>query len=438
MANPSTNEQSVSASTGDEAEDAQVSDTNPVAASSSIGTLLCATRMRMGRDLQLVAEVLHIRYNYLVAIEDGRYEDLPGQAYAVGFVRSYADHLGLDGTEVVRRYKEESAGVRRKATFEFPIPTPDSGVPSGTLLLLAVVFGMIVYGVWYSIVRSDRNAVQLIQEVPSRLAALLGDEGEAFLTEESGSASQVGVTPGGSESGVSNSMAPVLPGAETQVAAVPSPQGVGLASESPVSDDNAENVDTESAQEGRSSDEAPPTTQVAEQSNAEGEAALIEESPPESAADDSSDSIAAGSNDEQEASSDANTDAGTEFSNETTQSAGAPTSVARETADMSPSETEPQQAVNADEVGSPNVVELRAKADSWIQLRDGEELLLTRLLRKGETFRVPERGGLTLMTGNAGGLDVLVNGELMPPLGVEGTVARGVPLDPQLLQAGGG
>ena len=58
---------------------------------------------------------------------DGRYEDLPGQAYAIGFVRAYADHLGLDGDEVVRRYKEESSGVKRKAAYEFPLPTADSG-----------------------------------------------------------------------------------------------------------------------------------------------------------------------------------------------------------------------------------------------------------------------------------------------------------------------
>ncbi len=140
---------------------------------SSVGTLLCATRMRLGKDLQRVAEVLHIRYNFLVAIEDGRYEDLPGQAYAIGFVRAYADHLGLDGDEVVRRYKEETSGVKRKAAYEFPLPSADSGIPSGMLLLAAVVVGMLAYGVWYSLAGSDRSAIELIQEVPDRLAATI-------------------------------------------------------------------------------------------------------------------------------------------------------------------------------------------------------------------------------------------------------------------------
>src|SRR4051812_24797622 len=142
-------------------------------ASSPVGTLLCATRMRLGKDLQRVAEVLHIRYNFLVAIEDGRYEDLPGQAYAIGFVRAYADHLGLDGDEIVRRYKEDSSGLKARAVFEFPLPTPDSGVPSGALILIAMIMGMVIYGVWYAVAGADRNAVQVIQEVPDRLTALL-------------------------------------------------------------------------------------------------------------------------------------------------------------------------------------------------------------------------------------------------------------------------
>ena len=139
----------------------------------SIGTLLCATRMRLGKDLQQVAEILHIRYNYLVAIEDGRYEDLPGQAYAIGFVRAYADHLGLDGSEIVRRYKEQSSGTAVRTVFDFPLPAPDSGVPSGLLILVAVVLGMVVYGVWYAVAGSERAAVEVIQEVPDRLTGLL-------------------------------------------------------------------------------------------------------------------------------------------------------------------------------------------------------------------------------------------------------------------------
>lgn len=55
--------------------------------------------MSRGLDISDCAEAIYIRARYLAAIEDGRFEDLPDPAYVVGFVRAYADHLGvpLDG-----------------------------------------------------------------------------------------------------------------------------------------------------------------------------------------------------------------------------------------------------------------------------------------------------------------------------------------------------
>jgi len=74
--------------------------------------------------------------------------------------------------------------------------------------------------------------------------------------------------------------------------------------------------------------------------------------------------------------------------------------------------------------------------DSWIQVRDGDDRLLTRLLRQGEVYTVPDRNGLTLTTSNAGGLEVFVDGELMPPLGDVGVAHWGVPLSADRLRTG--
>src|SRR5690606_39167521 len=57
----------------------------------------------------------------------------------------------------------------------------DSGVPSFALILIAMVMGMVIYGVWYSLAGSDRSAVQVIQEVPDRLIALLNPEKAASV-----------------------------------------------------------------------------------------------------------------------------------------------------------------------------------------------------------------------------------------------------------------
>jgi cytoskeleton protein RodZ len=80
---------------------------------------------------------------------------------------------------------------------------------------------------------------------------------------------------------------------------------------------------------------------------------------------------------------------------------------------------------------------LRAVQDSWVQVRDRQNaLLLTRVLRAGDTYYVPSQDGLTLLTGNAGGLEIEVDGTKVPPLGPIGTVRRQIVLDPTRLLNG--
>ncbi len=89
------------------------------------------------------------------------------------------------------------------------------------------------------------------------------------------------------------------------------------------------------------------------------------------------------------------------------------------------------------EGNSDSRVILRATRDSWIQVHGADNvLLLTRILRAGDSYRVPNRTGLTLMTGNAGALEILVDGEPVPPIGPFGAVRRDVSLDPNRLKTG--
>jgi cytoskeleton protein RodZ len=90
-------------------------------------------------------------------------------------------------------------------------------------------------------------------------------------------------------------------------------------------------------------------------------------------------------------------------------------------------------------VGAPQIM-IRATADSWVQLvqlRDGaRSVLLARVLKAGESYRVPEGTGLSMRTGNAGGLEITVGGNLAPAIGPIGAVRRHVLLDPEALMAG--
>lgn len=97
-----------------------------------------------------------------------------------------------------------------------------------------------------------------------------------------------------------------------------------------------------------------------------------------------------------------------------------------------------QPTVYGDENADARIV-LKANQDAWVQVRDRQgNLLLTRVLRVGDSYMVPNQADLTLLTGNAGGLEIAVDGAQLPALGPVGAVRRNIPLDPEALKAGAG
>jgi cytoskeleton protein RodZ len=96
----------------------------------------------------------------------------------------------------------------------------------------------------------------------------------------------------------------------------------------------------------------------------------------------------------------------------------------------------PPQGIDATRLDGPRIV-LRVKAESWIQVREkGGQVLLNRVLRAGETWQVPAKGALLLTTGNAGGTELLVDGQPTASLGNDGVVRRDLPLDADAVKRG--
>ena len=87
-------------------------------------------------------------------------------------------------------------------------------------------------------------------------------------------------------------------------------------------------------------------------------------------------------------------------------------------------------------IDGPARIVIRATADSWIQIRNTDQsVLFTRVLKAGESYRVPDRPGVLMRTGNAGGLEITVDGKPAPSIGPIGAI-RNVPLEPQALMPG--
>jgi cytoskeleton protein RodZ len=287
----------------------------PALGASRVGAELRAARQRLGWKLTDVAATIRIRLPYLEAIEDGRLADLPGNAYAMGFLRSYASFLGLDAAEVARRFRAEAAEVNRKPELAFPAPVPERGVPAGAVVLMGVLIAVGAYAAWYKFSGDMPGPAPTIPSVPERLAPL-----------------------------ADRAVPPSNP--SPQVASILPAPGTGTTPTSP---------------------------------------SVVPPPPP------------------------------------------VPTPVP-----VSVTPPAPPPAPAAPPPDASRMV-LRMKGDSWIQVREKNgPVLLNRVMRAGETWPVPKGQGLLLTTGNAGGTEILVDGNPTPSLGGPGAVRRDIPLDPDV------
>src|ERR1700733_14369253 len=135
----------------------------------TLGDQLRRARIEHGAELEGIAQTLRIRAAYLAAIEEARYDRLPGPVYALGFVRSYANHLGLDGDEAVRRFKLEAAGMEQRRDLSFPMPLTSRSVPGGRMLLVAFVLAVCAYGIWHYLSTGERSRPERVAAVPTDL-----------------------------------------------------------------------------------------------------------------------------------------------------------------------------------------------------------------------------------------------------------------------------
>jgi cytoskeleton protein RodZ len=322
-------------------------------APSVVGATLRATRQRYGWDLNEVERALRIRMAHLQAIEDGRFEDLPGPAYAIGFVRAYAEHLGLEHDEVVGNFRQEIANLPRRTELNFPTPIPESRVPSGAILLISLAVAVAAYGGWYFLTMNNRDTIASVGEIPQKFTDMIRGREEQQ-------------TPA------------------TEAVAAPAPTNE-ISSEAavPASGPAADGA----ADEQTAATGATPGTAETTDSGDAGSASLKE------------------------------------------QFGALPT--------IAPEAGSPPDAQVFGEANTNARIVIRANADSWVQVRDANgDLVWTRMLRPGDSYRVPNKDGMTLLTGNAGALEIYVDGRKAPSLGPSGAIRRDVELSADRLLAG--
>ena len=136
------------------------------------GAALRAARERLDWPLQDAASTLRIKLAYLQALEEGHLNLLPGNAYVLGFLRSYARSLGLDPEMVVGQFKAEAATVTQRPDLAFPAPVPERGLPAGAMVMLGLFLVACVYIGWYRLSGEGRLPAETVTSIPERLTPL--------------------------------------------------------------------------------------------------------------------------------------------------------------------------------------------------------------------------------------------------------------------------
>jgi cytoskeleton protein RodZ len=287
----------------------------------TVGEELRAARLQRGEELQDIAAYLRIRPAYLSALEEGNVAATPGRPYAIGFLRSYGDYVGLDGKLLAANLKPAVEAATPAPPLSHREPLSESRRPTFAVLVASLVLAGGFYA-GYRVFTVDRGEPPLaVAEAPA--AVELPPPAVATTPEPSPAASVV----------------------QAEAPRTPTPDAASaLAAESP------------------SGVAATPAVLV----SVEGDALATK--PP------------------------------------------------------------------ASQVGEGRVV-LVARDSSWIQLRSADRAFVrSRTLQPGERFVVPERNDLALSTGNAGGLEILLDGRSLGLVGAPGAVVKNLPLAAERLQ----
>lgn len=150
-----------------------------------IGSALRAAREFRGLNLQDVADATRIRQGYIEALEDLRLDELPSRPFTIGYVKSYAKLLGLDGDAAVARFKldvpDDSEPLRA------PVGVRHERDPRLGLILalgVLVVAAIVLWNVAQRAIAKDTPPTQVAQAqasaavaAPAAIAAGVGNGG---------------------------------------------------------------------------------------------------------------------------------------------------------------------------------------------------------------------------------------------------------------------
>lgn len=407
-----------------------------------IGEELKAERLRCGLSVEDVSQRLRIRVQHLHSIEEGRFGDLPGRIYALGFVRSYAEFLGADGDVCVRIFKDEVGPDGHSRRLSFPTPPIENRRPGLMTLAVSLLLGALVYGGWYVYSNQSDRLAETVPAVPERFVeqvALANRSSDSIVGANASERpaedrAETDVVTAGT-SAAEDAPVPAAPAEDGEAVAGDADGPPAAVAEAPLPEAPAETPPADPSASTGTSAGAPgqPAAAASADAPATGETPDAP-APPELAAVEPEPVEVAPETAEETAETPAATTEPT-----TPAAASEDDRLARLTPPPLPPSARPDGYVPR-VFGITNrdariVVRAVAPAQIIVKQSGGRTLLPHRMMQPGDSYRVPDARGVILESENIDNLEIFLDGKSIGSAGVLAAPARALALSPEILRS---
>jgi cytoskeletal protein RodZ len=149
----------------------------------SPGQYLKEVRESLRLNIHDISKALHIREQYIEALEQSDFEALPDAVYSKGYIKNYSEFLGVDAHEVLEHFRAAGALGDEYRLEELPVPTEQENRP-GYAVTISLILLLIGYLVYYFAFR-EVDQPKEINLIPDRLTPMLEEsESETSQTKD--------------------------------------------------------------------------------------------------------------------------------------------------------------------------------------------------------------------------------------------------------------
>ena len=175
-----------------------------------IGEKLKEARKAKGYTLDDLQQMTKIQKRYLIAIEEGNYDVMPGKFYARAFIKQYADTVGLNGDQLLEEYTDAVPHTHDEEYVE-KVSTDQTRVGKNTesvfltkvqeylpTILIGIIAVAIIAAIYFAVIKTNNQGDE--EMITKDSAAISVSSADSAATEESESATESSETAESDES----------------------------------------------------------------------------------------------------------------------------------------------------------------------------------------------------------------------------------------------